>query len=106
MLSFSVPPLTMPVLPVCSRTVSSPEPPLTVTAPLPARIESLPPSPTMVPGPASVDWFSGHCRLCRLPNRPRYFSSEGFTAPRRCCRSGFRPARVEPDNAAPPARLL
>ncbi len=55
--SFSVPPLTVPVLPVRSSTVSLPESPVTVARPLPVRIVSSPARPTMVPGPVSLDWF-------------------------------------------------
>ncbi len=57
MLSFSLPPLTWPVLPAWRMTVSSPEPPSTVTAPVPERISSLPPRPKISPGPTSPDWL-------------------------------------------------
>ncbi len=55
MLSFSVPLVTCPVLPAWRMVTSSPEPPSTVAAPLPVDITSLPPSPTIVPGPVSAD---------------------------------------------------
>ena len=56
MQSFSVPPFTVPILPVCRMTVSLPESPVTVASPLPNAILSSPASPTIVPEPASVPW--------------------------------------------------
>jgi hypothetical protein len=57
-LSFSLPRLTVPVLPGRRTTVSFPESPVTVASPEPVKMQSSPASPTMVPGPESVDWFS------------------------------------------------
>ncbi len=54
MLSFSVPPFTVPVLPVCSRMVSLPESPVMVARPVPWKMQSSPARPTMVPGPVSL----------------------------------------------------
>ncbi len=55
MLSFSLPPFTVPVLPVRRMISSLPESPVTVARPLPVRMESSPPSPMMVPGPVLPD---------------------------------------------------
>ena len=58
MLSFSLPAVIVPVLPVCSTTVSLPELPVTVAKPAPVKMQSSPASPTMVPGPLVADWSS------------------------------------------------
>jgi hypothetical protein len=57
-LSFSVPALTVPVLPALRRTVSFPESPVTVASPEPVKMQSSPARPTIVPGPVSPDWLS------------------------------------------------
>jgi hypothetical protein len=57
-LSFSLPPLTVPVLPVRKRTLSLPESPVTVESPDPVEMVSSPARPMTVPGPVSPDWFS------------------------------------------------
>jgi hypothetical protein len=51
MVSFSVPPLIVPVLPARRMMVSLPESPVTVARPAPVKMQSPPASPTMVPGP-------------------------------------------------------
>ncbi len=58
MQSFSAPPFTVPVLPACRTTVSLPLSPVTVARPVPWKMLSSPASPTIVPGPVSVDWFN------------------------------------------------
>ena len=58
MMSFSEPPLMVPVFPFCRRMESFPELPDTLTRPVPIRIESSPASPMIVPGPVSPLWFS------------------------------------------------
>jgi hypothetical protein len=58
MLSFSVPPFTVPVLPACRTTASLPESPVTVASPVPVEITSSPAKPTIVPGPVSPVWLS------------------------------------------------
>ena len=58
MLSFSVPPFTVPVLPACRTTVSLPRVAGDgAQAPVPVKMLSSPASPTMVPGPVSPDWL-------------------------------------------------
>jgi hypothetical protein len=55
MLSLSLPPFAKPVLPACSTTVSEPESPVMETSPVPAKMQSSPANPTMVPGPVPPD---------------------------------------------------
>jgi hypothetical protein len=57
MLSFSVPALTVPVLPARRMTVSLPLSPVTVADPVPSAMLSSPARPMMVPGPVSPVWF-------------------------------------------------
>ena len=103
MLSFSLPPLTVPVLPARRTTLSLPESPVTVARPEPVRIWSSPARPTMVPGPLSPDWFK-----VSLPAVPvaeyaiRHSLPVVITAPRESA-AGTRRYPAERSNTTPAA---